>query len=159
MGCHAVSVAPACVEIKPPGWYTYRVLPTSLIPHRPPWLVLDRIEVEGDQARGVKVVSADDPLAPDGELPEVLVVEALAQTAAAVMGAAAANGAAATHRGYLTEIRGLTFVGRARVGSRLEVRAWRTRSLGRLHRFVARVAQDGAPLAEGELTFAVETGP
>ena len=134
--------------------------PTSLIPHRPPWLVLDRVEVEGDEARGVKLVSAGDPLAPDGVLPEALVVEALAQAAAAVVGArVAAGGAAGPHRGYLTEIRGLTFAGRARVGGRLEVQARRTRSLGRLHRFAARATKDGTLLAEGELGFVVEAGP
>ena len=139
----------------------YRVHPTSLIPHRPPWLVLDRIEVEGDEARGIKLVAADDPVGADGVLPEVLVVEALAQAAAAVMGAAVAagGGAAGVHRGYLTEIRGLTFAGRARVGSRLEIRARRTRSLGRLHRFTARADEDGTMVAEGELTFAVEAAP
>jgi 3-hydroxymyristoyl/3-hydroxydecanoyl-(acyl carrier protein) dehydratase len=137
------------------------VLPTALTPHRPPWLVLDRIEVEGDEAHGVKLVTAGDPLTADGALPEVLVVEALAQAAAAVMGAqvAAGGGAAGAHRGYLTEIRGLTFAGRARVGGRLEVQARRTRSLGRLHRFAARAACDGIALAEGELGFAVEAGP
>ena len=133
--------------------------PTSLIPHRPPWLVLDRVEVEGDEARGVKLVAAGDPLAEGGVLPEALVVEALAEAAAAVMGARAPAGAAGTHRGYLTEIRGLAFTGRARVGGRLEVRVRRTRSLGRLHRFAARAALDGAPLAEGELGFVVEAGP
>jgi len=132
-----------------------------LIPHRPPWVVLDRIEVEGDEARGIKLVTADDPVGADGVLPEVLVVEALAQAAAAVMGAAVAagGGTAGAHRGYLTEIRGLTFAERARVGSRLEVLARRTRSLGRLHRFTARAAEEGAMVAEGELTFAVEATP
>lgn len=135
--------------------------PTSLIPHRPPWPVLDRIEVEGEAARGLKLVTAGDPLAADGALPDVLVVDALAQAAAAVMGArvAAEGGAAATHRGYLTEVRGLTFSGHARVGGRLEVQAQRTHSLGRLHRFAARAACDGVPLCEGELSFAVEAGP
>ncbi|MBI5480019.1 MAG: hypothetical protein HY906_14225 [Deltaproteobacteria bacterium] len=135
--------------------------PTSLIPHRPPWLVLDRIEVEGEEARGVKLVSAGDPLTPDGALPEALVVEALAQAAAAVLGAqvAAGGGTPGAHRGYLTEIRDLAFTGRARVGGRLELRALRTRSLGRLHRFAALAVCDGVPLARGELGFAVEAVP
>lgn len=136
-------------------------LPTSLVPHRTPWLVLDRIEVDGDAARGRKLVSAAEPLAAGGALPQVLVVEALAQAAAAVMGArrVAEGGPAGGHRGYLTEIRGLTFAGALPVGGRLEVTARRTHSLGRLHRFAARATFDGAPLCEGELSFAIEAGP
>ena len=136
------------------------VPPTSLVPHRPPWLLLDRVDVDGDEARGAKLVSAGEPLAADGALPDVLVVEALAQAAAAVMGARAVaeGGPAGGHRGYLTEIRGFVFAGRAHVGGCLEVTARRTRSLGRLHRFAARATCDGAPVAEGELSFAVEAG-
>jgi 3-hydroxymyristoyl/3-hydroxydecanoyl-(acyl carrier protein) dehydratase len=153
-----VSVAPVCVEIKEPGCYKDRVQPAAVVPHRSPWLVLDRVEVDGDEARGAKLVTAGDPLAADGTLPVVMVVEALAQAAAAVMGArAAAAGPQGGHHGYLTELRGVTFSGRVPVGGCLDLTARRTHSLGRLHRFMARATCDGAPLCEGEMSFAVET--
>jgi 3-hydroxymyristoyl/3-hydroxydecanoyl-(acyl carrier protein) dehydratase len=132
--------------------------PTSLVPHRPPWLLLDRVEVEGDAARGTKLVAASEPYAQGGALPAALVIEALAQAAAAVMGARAGAGGVPEggRRGYLTEIRGFTFAGPALVGGCLEVVARRTHSLGRLHRFAARATCDGALVGEGELSFAVE---
>ncbi|HEY3355389.1 MAG TPA: 3-hydroxyacyl-[acyl-carrier-protein] dehydratase FabZ [Polyangia bacterium] len=134
--------------------------PALLIPHRPPWLLLDSVEVAGDEAHGRRLVSAGDPLAagPDGALPQVLVVEALAQTAAAVMGARrrAAGADAAAHRGYLVEVRGMRFGAPPRPGAPLELHAAHTAALGRLHRFQARATQDGTVIAEGTMSFAVE---
>jgi 3-hydroxyacyl-[acyl-carrier-protein] dehydratase len=144
--------------------------PVALIPHRPPWLLVDAVEVEADTetAHGRREASASDPWCAGGVLPPVLVVEALAQTAAAVMGAAFARHAearggagaagAAEHRGYLAEIRDFRFPAPARAGLPVELVARRTASLGRLHRFRARATQGGEVVAEGDLSFAVEAG-
>jgi 3-hydroxymyristoyl/3-hydroxydecanoyl-(acyl carrier protein) dehydratase len=132
--------------------------PLALIPHRPPWLLVDRVEVDGEQARGLRQVTAGDAL--DGEagaLSQLLVVEALAQTAAAVMGARLAAGAG--HGGYLVEVRGMRFGPPPRPGAPLELSATHVAALGRLHRFTARATQRGAVVAEGTMSFAVEDAP
>lgn len=65
----------------------------EILPHRYPFLLLDRIEdlEEGTRAVGIKNVSANEPFFSGhfpGEpvMPGVLIVEALAQTAAVLMG-------------------------------------------------------------------------
>ena len=55
--------------------------PIGRIPHRPPWLLVDRvISVEGATVTAERRLTSDDPLMGDG-FPEVLCLEALAQTA------------------------------------------------------------------------------
>lgn len=64
----------------------------AIIPHRPPFLLIDRIEeiVPGEKAIGIKQVSGNEPFF-EGHFPEyavmpgVLIVEALAQTGAVAL--------------------------------------------------------------------------
>ncbi|CAM3408015.1 3-hydroxyacyl-ACP dehydratase FabZ [Nosocomiicoccus ampullae] len=64
----------------------------AIIPHRPPFLLIDRIEeiVPGEKAVGIKQVSGNEPFF-EGHFPEyavmpgVLIVEALAQTGAVAL--------------------------------------------------------------------------
>jgi 3-hydroxyacyl-[acyl-carrier-protein] dehydratase len=136
----------------------------AILPHRPPFLFVDRIvEVEyGRRAVGV----LDDP----GQHPEVLrghfpgypvfpgalLVEALAE-----VGAVAALGVP-EHRGKLAVLTGLdrwrfrrpALPGRA---VRLEVELVATR--GTYGRARARATADGQLLAEGELAFAIIPKP
>ena len=57
---------------------------TELVPHRPPWALVDRVlSVDGETVTAEKRVSAGDPLVRDGGLAGPLVLEALAQGAAA----------------------------------------------------------------------------
>jgi 3-hydroxyacyl-[acyl-carrier-protein] dehydratase len=126
------------------------------IPHRPPWLLVDRvISVEGPTVTAERRLTFDDPLMQDG-LPEVLVLEALAQTAACLNA-----GELGAHRGFLVAASGFEFDGRAQAGETLRLVATRTASLGALHKFDG-VAQAIAPggqarmVARGQMTFAVE---
>jgi 3-hydroxyacyl-[acyl-carrier-protein] dehydratase len=120
------------------------------IPHRAPWLLVDRVIERGaDRVRALKRLTADDPLGPEG-LGECLLIEALAQAAACVEGAE--RGA---HRGYLVAASQFEFHGRAQVGETLELSAVRTATLGALHRFAGEASVDGKLLAKGEMTFAV----
>jgi 3-hydroxymyristoyl/3-hydroxydecanoyl-(acyl carrier protein) dehydratase len=126
------------------------------IPHRPPWLLVDRVvEAGGDRVLAERRVSADDPLARDG-LPELLTVEALAQAAACLNA-----GEMGAHRGYLVAATGFSFEGRVQPGETLLLEATRTAALGGLHRFegVARAVNFGGEariVARGQMTFAVE---
>src|SRR5690242_9539961 len=104
--------------------------PERLIPHRPPWLLIDRVVgLEPGRVRARKQLSADDPLVADG-LPEMLMMEALAQTAACLVG-----GKLGAHRGLLVAAHGLEFSGRPRAGDSLELEAVQIAALGSLHRF------------------------
>jgi len=124
---------------------------TDLIPHRAPWLLVDRVvDVAGERVCAEKRLTTNDPLLCDG-LPETLVVEALAQTAACLNG----TGLGA-HRGFLVAATGFEFHGRAQAGETLTLVAVRTASLGALHRFSGEATVDGRLVAKGQMTFAVE---
>ena len=130
--------------------------PIDRIPHRPPWLLVDRvISVEGPTVTAERRLTADDPLLCDG-LPELLCLEALAQTAACLNA-----GELGAHRGYLVAAGGFEFDGRAQAGETLRLTATRTAALGSLFKFDG-MAQAIAPggqarlVARGHMTFAVE---
>jgi 3-hydroxyacyl-[acyl-carrier-protein] dehydratase len=125
----------------------------DLIPHRPPFLLVDRvIAVEDDRVDAEKLVTAGDPLVGDGGLGGPLLMEACAQTAACLMGAL---GGGEGHLGYLVAAQGWKFLDFARPGEIARFSARRVSMLGALHRFeaVARVGE--RELASGTMTFAV----
>jgi 3-hydroxyacyl-[acyl-carrier-protein] dehydratase len=127
---------------------------TDLIPHRAPWLLVDRVvEVAGDRVCAEKRLAVGDPLVCEG-LPETLVVEALAQTAACLNG----TGLGA-HRGMLVAATAFEFHGRAQAGETLTLVAVRTHALGALHRFTGEATVDGRLVAKGQMTFALERAP
>jgi 3-hydroxyacyl-[acyl-carrier-protein] dehydratase len=124
---------------------------TDLIPHRAPFLLIDRVIASGDgRVEAEKHITDDDPLIADG-LPEALVVEALAQTAACLMGAGLGQ-----HRGYLVAATAFEFNGRAQPGETLTLCAERTAALGGLHRFSGEARVGERVVARGQMTFAVE---
>lgn len=131
------------------------------IPHRPPWLLVDRVvAVEGAPTfvvRAEKRLSQGDPLlGPDGELTEPMVLEALAQTAACLN--AASDEGDRPHTGMLVAATRFAFEGpRARAGDLVALEARRTASLGALHRFSCEARVDGRVIARGDLSFAVAT--
>jgi 3-hydroxyacyl-[acyl-carrier-protein] dehydratase len=64
----------------------------KIIPHRPPFLMIDRIDelVPGDYGKGIKCVTMNEPyfvghFPGKAVMPGVLILEALAQTGAVVM--------------------------------------------------------------------------
>src|SRR5438067_976989 len=127
----------------------------DLIPHRAPWLLVDRVIARSDDSvEAEKRLCAGDPLlAPDG-LPELLALEALAQTAACVN-----VGAIGKHQGLLVAASRVAFDGRAQAGDRIELRARRTATLGALVRFDVEARVGDRVIARGEMTFAVTVAP
>jgi 3-hydroxymyristoyl/3-hydroxydecanoyl-(acyl carrier protein) dehydratase len=126
----------------------------DLIPHRPPWLLVDEVTARGeDRVEAVKRVTAEDPLVADG-LPELLVLEALAQTAAC-----ANAGQLGAHRGLLVAAQKVSFAGRAQPGETITLRARRTASLGTLVRFEGEALVGERVIARAEMTFAVTAAP
>lgn len=135
----------------------------AIIPHRYPFLLVDRIiEVEyGVRAVGLKNVSANEPYFPGHFpgapiMPGVLQVEALAQVGAvALLGMPENRGKLA----YFVGIDGVRFRTPVRPGDqlRLEVRLERVRRGIGSGTAVARVGD--AVTTEGRLTFAVADRP
>jgi len=123
----------------------------GLIPHRPPWRLVDRVvATDENRVEAEKLVTIDDPLAGDA-LSELLLLEALAQTAACLNA-----GGLGAHRGYLVAAQSFEVLGRARAGDRLRLTATRTATLGALHRFDGEASVDGNVIARGQMTFALE---
>jgi len=127
----------------------------DLIPHRAPWLLIDRVVARGDdRVEAEKRVAADDPLLAGDELPELLLLEALAQTAAC-----ANAGTLGKHQGLLVAASHVEFHGRARAGDVVTLVATRTATMGALVRFSTEARVGEHVVARGEMTFAVTVAP
>lgn len=147
----------------------------QLLPHRPPFLLIDRITQVKDQDQGDPALTAerrlsgDDPLLTrDGLLPGPLVIEALCQAAACLNGlalaaAAAGSGPGQAHKGYLVAVSDFHFHGAARAGETLVLQVTREGRRGPMHAFTATAEARGEggaparPIAAGRLLFAVST--
>ena len=127
--------------------------PLDLIPHRAPWIVLDRL-VALDDARAVaeKRVVAGDPLVGEGGLAGLFVVELAAQAAACLNGAK--NLGRSGHLGYLVAARGWKFPRTITPGETLVIEVTRRAELGALASFRAVARVDDEEVASGELTCA-----
>lgn len=134
----------------------------SIIPHRYPFLLIDRIlEVqEGERAVGVKNVSANEPFFnghfPDYPvMPGVLIVEALAQVGAVAMLKKEEN------RGKLAFFAGIDkcrFKRQVRPGDQLKLEVEMTRVRGTMGKGKGVATVDGEVAAEMELMFALGDG-
>lgn len=123
----------------------------DLIPHRAPWLLVDRVlSRSADAVEAEKRLSAGDPLLAGGELPELLALEALAQAAACLNA-----GTLGAHQGLLVAASGVVFDGRARAGDVVSLRARKVAVLGALIRVDAEARVGERAIARGQLTFAV----
>ncbi|MCY8507038.1 3-hydroxyacyl-ACP dehydratase FabZ [Bacillus atrophaeus] len=131
----------------------------EIIPHRYPFLLVDRItEVEaGKRAAGYKNVTANEEFF-NGHFPEypvmpgVLIVEALAQVGAVAMLIKEEN------RGRLAFFAGIDncrFKRQVKPGDQLHLEVDITRARGTIGRGKGVAKVDGEVVCEGELTFAL----
>jgi 3-hydroxyacyl-[acyl-carrier-protein] dehydratase len=134
----------------------------EIIPHRYPFLLVDRIvEWEaGKRAVGIKNITVNEPFF-QGHFPEypvmpgVLIVEALAQVGAvAVLGMEENRGKLA----FFAGIDKFRFRGQVKPGDVLRLEVELLRLKGSVGKGKATAKVDGRTVAEGELMFAVGQG-
>jgi len=126
----------------------------ELLPHRPPWSLVDRVlSVDGARIVAEKRLALDDPLLGPRGLGGPLAIEAVAQAAACLVGAGG-DGSGARH-GYLVAARGWKFPGWARPGETVTLSAERTGSWANLYAFFGTARVGEREIAAGELRFAL----
>jgi len=134
--------------------------PTACVQHRPPILALDRVlSADGATALAERTVRAGPETDEAGELWEQVLVEGIAQTAAALHSRSARAGGRRIARGMLVGVSRLRFHRRARVGERIEFRVELIRELRPLSLVHGTALVGGEVLAEGDFKFYVEDAP
>jgi 3-hydroxyacyl-[acyl-carrier-protein] dehydratase len=136
----------------------------KLLPHRYPFLMIDRIEeIDGDNsAVGVKNVTINEPHFPGhfpGQpvMPGVLIVEAMAQTAGAICIRAAGVGKPSLV--YFLTIDGAKFRKPVVPGDQLRIHVKKLKKRGNLLKFACEATVDGSKVAEAEIqAMMVENG-
>lgn len=131
----------------------------AIIPHRYPFLLVDRIvELEdGVRAVGIKAVTVNEPFFQghfpgNPIMPGVLIVEALAQVGAVVLLSKPENrGKIALFAG----IDGFRFRKQVSPGDVLRLEVELTRMRGPVGKGACRATVDGAVVADGEMMFAI----
>ena len=133
-----------------------------LLPHRPPFLFVDRLEAcePGQRAVGIKCVAANEPFL-QGHFPGrpifpgVLLLEALAQVGAVALLSLPEYAGRIAYFGGVDRVR---FRRPIVPGDVLRLEVEITRRHGRLGKGHGVATVDGARAAEADLTFAVEAG-
>jgi len=127
----------------------------QVLPHRYPFLLIDRIiEVDGDNF-GIKNVTFNEPIFqghfPDAPVfPGVLIIEGMAQTAGA-MAIAAGTAGGEKHIVYLLTIDKCKFRKPARPGDQIEYHIRKLRRRMTMGWFEAKAIVDGVVIAEAEV--------
>jgi 3-hydroxyacyl-[acyl-carrier-protein] dehydratase len=129
-----------------------------MIPHRYPFLLIDRVvELQAFQrAVGIKNVTINEPFFPghfpaDPIMPGVLLVEAMAQTAA-VLAVAGLGQAHAGHPVYFMSIDSARFRRPVRPGDQVRLEITVLRNKMGVWKFAGRAVVDGALAAEAEFS-------
>ena len=129
-----------------------------ILPHRYPFLLVDRVEgVEGtDRAVGYKYVTANEPhftghFPGRPIMPGVLIVEAMAQTAAVMVGVAQ-DLADKSLLVYFMGMDSVKFRRMVRPGDTLRMEIETRRGGGRVWKFAGRATVEGELAAEAEFT-------
>lgn len=127
-----------------------------VLPHGAPFLMLDRtLEVSDDRGVFVKMVTIGDPVVgPDGSMPAVFVLEAMAQAGGAILGA---RGGGTRLAGPLAKVDGFRLHGAVRAGDELRIEAHLVRYTRGVSIFEARATVAGVLRAEARISLAIPT--
>lgn len=133
-----------------------------ILPHRYPFLLVDRVEeIDGSsRAVGIKHVTANEPhftghFPGRPIMPGVLIVEAMAQTAAVMVGVAQ-DLADKSLLVYFMGMDGVKFRRMVRPGDVLRMEVETRRGGGRVWKFAGRATVDGDLAAEAEFTAMID---
>lgn len=134
------------------------------IPHRYPFLLIDRVEdiVAGEQACGIKNVTANEPFFqghfPDHPImPGVLIIEAMAQTAAIVVIESLSD--AAGQLVYFMSIDSAKFRKPVLPGHTVKLNVVKEHGRGKIWRFKGEARVDGNLMAEATFTAMIVDNP
>ncbi len=134
------------------------------LPHRYPFLLVDRVlSLEpGKQIVALKNVTINEPFFPGHYphhpvMPGVLIVEAMAQTAALLSFQSMENKLDENSVYYFAGIDGARFKKPVSPGDQLIIKAELTRSMRGVYKFKAQAEVDGQLVAEAELMCTVKT--
>lgn len=102
----------------------------QLVPHRPPFLLVDNLVEFSGQTGVVESVIGPDNLfiAEDGQFKEIAMIEIMAQSAAAVKGYSDLIEGKEIKKGFLVEIREFNFLNTCHMGDTIHCRIEITRS-------------------------------
>jgi 3-hydroxyacyl-[acyl-carrier-protein] dehydratase len=123
-----------------------QLIPYEQLLHRHPFVMLDTAEIieENVSARGTRQITMNDPVVlPDGSLPQVYIIEAMAQMSGIASGRNCPSVFAA--------IMDLSFRGTAKAGDTLVIESAVERTVGAVSIFAARASVSGQTIAEGGL--------
>jgi 3-hydroxyacyl-[acyl-carrier-protein] dehydratase len=136
----------------------------ALIPHRPPFLWIDRVEElePGVRCVAVKLVDPADPIftghfPAKPILPGVLLIEAVAQTAGVMMGSAAPQAADESREGValLAAVNRFKFLKPVTPGQELRIETKKLTEVGQLVCIGGTVWAEGEMVANGELSVVI----
>jgi 3-hydroxyacyl-[acyl-carrier-protein] dehydratase len=122
--------------------------PYEHLPHRYPFIMLDTAEIieENRRAQGSRQITINDPIVlPDGTLPQIYIIESMAQISGIASGRKG--------RSLFAGITSLTFHGTVRAGDTLEVESMVERNIGGLFMFTARAHAAGELIAAGGIVL------
>ena len=135
----------------------------KLLHHRYPFILVDKVvEIDpGKRGVGLKNLTAGDfffnfygMVTPT--MPQVMMIECLAQTAAIVAGSVDGNGSrSVAGQGLMVGIDNFTFSHNPQPGDQLYLHVESYRQYGNLHKFTAWIMIKDKEAARGELTFAL----
>lgn len=136
------------------------------IPHRYPMLLIDRVEdvVRAESCTGIKNVSVNEPFF-QGHFPNrpimpgVLIIEAMAQTAATLVVDSLEGVDAETHIVYFMTIDGARFRKPVLPGDRLMLKVKKDRQRGNVWKFRGEAFVDGVLCAEAVYTAMLVADP
>ena len=127
--------------------------PYEKLLHRHPFVMLDTAEVIEEKvlARGTRQLTMNDPiLLPDGTMPQIYIIEAMAQISGIASGR--------DRPSVFAAIMDLIFHGTAKAGDTLQVESRVERNVGAVSIFGARALVSGKIIAEGGLYLRFDEG-
>jgi len=133
----------------------------TMIPHRPPFVWIDRVEElePGVRCVAVKFVDPADPIfaghfPAKPILPGVLLIEAVAQTAGVMLGASALQAGTGGGVALLAAVNRFKFLKPVTPGQELRIETKKLTEVGRMACISGTVWVDGEMVASGELSVA-----